>query len=49
MFAGLAPGFPAMHPITADSPQECSEITAHVFQSLRFDTTHRVPGYFALA
>ncbi|HTJ89907.1 MAG TPA: sulfotransferase [Acidocella sp.] len=44
-FAGLAPGFAAMHPITADSPQECSEITAHVFQSLRFDTTFRAPSY----
>jgi hypothetical protein len=47
VFAGLAPGFDRMHPITADSPQECSEITAHVFQSLRFDTTFRVPGYMA--
>jgi Sulfotransferase family len=45
LFAGLAPGFASMHPITADSPQECSEITAHVFQSLRFDTTFRVPSY----
>ena len=47
LFAGLAPGFDDMHPTSADSPQECSEITAHVFQSLRFDTTHRVPSYFA--
>jgi len=47
LFAGMAPGFEDMHPTSADSPQECSEITAHVFQSLRFDTTHRVPGYFA--
>jgi Sulfotransferase family len=45
LFAGLAPGFASMHPIAADSPQECSEITAHVFQSLRFDTTFRVPSY----
>ncbi len=45
MFAGLAPEFPLLHPIDADSPQECSEITAHVFQSLRFDTTFRVPSY----
>jgi hypothetical protein len=45
LFAGLAPEFPAVHPVTADSPQECSEITAHVFQSLRFDTTFRVPAY----
>lgn len=45
MFAGMAPAFRAIHPIGADSPQECSEITAHVFQSLRFDTTFRVPSY----
>lgn len=47
IFAGMAPDFPAIHPIDADSPQECSEITAHVFQSLRFDTTFRVPSYTA--
>lgn len=46
LFNGLAPGFRDLHPIYADSPQECCEITAHVFQSLRFDSTHRVPGYF---
>ncbi len=45
VFASFAPGFDSMHPVDADSPQECSEITAHVFQSLRFDTTHRVPSY----
>ncbi len=47
IFAGMAPGFSELHPISGDSPQECSEITAHVFQSLRFDTVFRVPGYFA--
>ncbi len=47
LFAGLAPGFAQQHPIHADSPQECSEITAHVFESLRFDTTFRVPDYLA--
>lgn len=46
VFNGLAKGFRDLHPIYADSPQECSEITAHVFQSLRFDSTHRVPSYF---
>ncbi len=46
-FAGLAPGFADHHPVDADSPQECSEITACVFQSLRFDTTYRVPKYLA--
>ncbi len=45
LFARLAPDFPLVHPVTAVSPQECSEITAHVFRSLRFDTTHAVPSY----
>ncbi len=45
MFARFAPDFPSVHPIGADSPQECSEITAHVFQSLRFDTIYRIPSY----
>jgi hypothetical protein len=45
MFGRLAPEFQSLHPFTAQSPQECTEITAHVFRSLRFDTTHAVPGY----
>jgi Sulfotransferase family len=45
LFGLLAPDFRRMHPIDADSPQECSEITAHVFTSLRFDTTYRIPSY----
>jgi Sulfotransferase family len=45
LFGLLAPDFRRMHPIDARSPQECSEITAHVFASLRFDTTYRVPSY----
>jgi hypothetical protein len=44
-FERLAPEFRALHPLDATSPQECSEITAHVFRSLRFDTTHRIPTY----
>jgi hypothetical protein len=44
-FARLAPEIRSLHPMTAHSPQECTEITAHVFRSLRFDTTHYVPSY----
>jgi hypothetical protein len=44
-FEWLAPEFRALHPLEATSPQECSEIAAHVFRSLRFDTTYRVPSY----
>ena len=46
-FARMAPGFRDVHPLTARMPQECTEITAQVFQSLRFDTTFRVPSYLA--
>jgi hypothetical protein len=44
-FERLAPQFRGLHPLSATSPQECSEITAHVFRSLRFDTTYRIPSY----
>jgi Sulfotransferase family len=45
LFGLLAPQFRSLHPVEADSPQECSEITAHLFASLRFDTTYRIPSY----
>jgi Sulfotransferase family len=45
MFRLLAPQFHHLHPVEADSPQECSEVTAHLFASLRFDTTYRIPSY----
>jgi hypothetical protein len=44
-FAKVAPDIRIVHPITADSPQECTEITAHIFSSFRFDTTHHIPSY----
>ena len=44
-FQRIAPEMAALHPLTADSPQECTEITAQVFQSLRYEMTHRVPRY----
>lgn len=44
-FEWLAPQFRALHPLDATSPQECSEITAHVFRSLRFDTNYHIPSY----
>lgn len=46
-FENLSPGIGNLHPLTAMTPQECTEICAHVFQSLRFDTTHHVPSYQA--
>lgn len=44
-FEWIAPEFRQLHPLEATSPQECSEIVAHVFRSLRFDTTYHVPSY----
>jgi hypothetical protein len=46
-FAFLAPEFPDLHPMRAQSTQECTEITAHCFRSLRFDTLYPVPSYRA--
>ena len=41
----LAPKFRKIHPIAADLPQECIAITAQVFMSIQFHTTHDVPSY----
>jgi hypothetical protein len=46
-FAWLAPEFRDLHPLDATSTQECTEITAHCFRSLRFDTLHTIPAYRA--
>jgi hypothetical protein len=45
VFRGLAPGLEKLHPLAATTPQECTEITSSIFQSLRFDTIYRVPSY----
>lgn len=41
----LAPEFRKIHPIAPDLPQECIAITAQVFMSIQFHTTHNVPSY----
>jgi Sulfotransferase family len=41
----LAPKFMRIHPIAPDLPQECIAITAQVFMSIQFHTTHNVPSY----
>ena len=41
----LAPEFMRIHPIAADLPQECIAITAQVFMSIQFHTTHDVQSY----
>jgi hypothetical protein len=44
-FQLLSPGVSGLHPLAADTPQECTDITAQVFQSHRFETIHRIPSY----
>jgi Sulfotransferase family len=41
----LAPEFKRIHSIAPDLPQECIAITAQVFMSIQFHTTHNVPSY----
>ena len=41
----LAPEFRKIHPIAPDLPQECIAITAQVFMSIQFHTTHNVGSY----
>lgn len=41
----LAPRLNALHHIAASEPEECTDITAQVFQSLRYDSVYRVPSY----
>ena len=47
LFEWMAPEFRALHPLDATSPQECSEILAHVFRSMRFDSNYNIPTYRA--
>jgi hypothetical protein len=41
----LTPDLHKLHPLSGWSAQECTEVTALVFQSLRFDSTYYVPSY----
>ncbi len=45
LFHWIAPELRSLHPFDAGTPQECTELTAHSFRSLRFDTTYEVPSY----
>ncbi len=45
LFQCLAPGLSRLHRLSTDEPQECTDITAQIFQSLRFENTHRIPSY----
>jgi Sulfotransferase family len=41
----LAPELHELHTLSAGAPEECTDITAQVFQSSRYDSVYRVPGY----
>lgn len=41
----LVPEFRKIHPMAPDLPQECIAITAQVFMSIQFHTTHNVASY----
>lgn len=41
----LAPGYDAIHPMTADSPEECVALFMNVFRTHQFDFQYRVPRY----
>lgn len=41
----LGPQLSAIHPMTPQTPQECTEVFSSSFRSLRFDSTHRIPAY----
>lgn len=45
LFHCVAPDLDRMHHLSVDEPQECTDITAQIFQSLRFENTHHVPSY----
>ena len=44
-FNRLAPELAAIHPMDAESGQECTEILAHGFRSSRFETVYRLETY----
>ncbi len=47
IFNRLSPGIRNLHPIEADAPEECIEITSQVFRSPRYNDVYRAPSYRA--
>jgi hypothetical protein len=45
LFRMIAPELNTLHPVAVDAPEECTDITAQVFQSLRFESLYHVPSY----
>jgi len=45
LFRMFARELNALHPLAADAPEECTDITAQVFRSGRFESLYHVPSY----
>jgi hypothetical protein len=45
LFRMFARELNALHPVAADAPEECTDITAQVFRSGRFESLYRIPSY----
>jgi hypothetical protein len=45
LFRMIAPELHGLHPVAVDAPEECTDITAQVFRSQRFESIYRVPSY----
>jgi hypothetical protein len=43
--AAIAPGYQAIHPMTATDPEECVALFMNVLRTLQVDIQYRVPGY----
>lgn len=41
----VAPGYQAIHPMTAESPEECVALFMNAFRTVQFDIQYRVPDY----
>lgn len=41
----IAPSYDAIHPMTAESPEECVALFMNEFRTLQLDFQYRVPGY----
>jgi hypothetical protein len=46
--ASFAPDYQAIHPMTAEMPEECVALFMNAFRTLQLDIQYRVPGYVAL-
>ncbi|KAA1191980.1 sulfotransferase [Pseudohalioglobus sediminis] len=43
----ISPNYQAIHPMTAESPEECVALFMNEFRTLQFDIQYRVPEYVA--